>query len=423
MQYDNNNTSTYPLAKAVPLVVPLPCPVTPVTTNEKHFGNSTDKPHNSHNHAVATNGHDEGSRRTRRNPGGPSEEEADRILTDQGFTKGLIRSIHRSAEVFPLRFWVIDNSGSMNTPDGHRIHSMSNKALRFLACSRWAELQDTVAYHARMAAALEAPTSFRLLNPAAGGTEMFGVAERGPENIPGDLETALRTIGEVSPSGVTPLSDRVREIGFTIESARDELSASGHKAVIVLATDGLPSDRYGRSSQAELREFTRALRSLEGLPVWVVIRLCTDDDEVVDFYNNIDNDLELSIDVLDDFVAEAREVHENNPWLNYALPLHRMREMGFYHKLFDLIDERALTRDELREFFLLLYGPEILDGLPDPQVDWDRFLDRIAAVTTTGTDADLQWNPIRKRMTPWVDIRALDRRYGDHPFGCFPFFR
>merc|ERR1712224_639527 len=196
---------------------------------------------------------------------------------------------------------------------------------------------------------------------------------------------------------------------------KDDLNAMGLKAAVILATDGLPTDRYGQSSQFQQSEFKQALRSLEGLPVWVVIRLCTDDDEVVDFYNNIDNELELSLDVLDDFVAEAKEVYEHNKWLNYALPLHRVREMGFYHKLFDLIDERSLTRDELQDFFHLLYGADALDGLPDPHLDWQRFLDRVAEVNSKETP---QWNPIKKRMMPWIDIRKLDNKFGDG-FKCF----
>jgi hypothetical protein len=250
------------------------------------------------------------------------------------------------------------------------------------------------------------------------GTEMFGVAERGKEHIPDDLDNAVNTIQQIPPCGVTPLSERVREIKVIIESMKDQLFEKGHKAVIVLATDGLPSDRNGRSTKVQRNEFTQALRALEGLPVWVVIRLCTDDDDVVDFYNNIDNELELSLDVLDDFVAEAKEVYQHNKWLNYALPLHRMREMGFYHKLFDLIDERSLTRDELRDFFHLLYGADSLDGLPDPQVDWDKFLQRVATITN---DTGPQWNPIKNRMTPWVNIQKLDRKYGNKA-KCFSLF-
>jgi hypothetical protein len=99
-----------------------------------------------------------------------------------------------------------------------------------------------------------------------------------------------------------------------------------------------------------------AMRELEGLPIWIVVRLCTDNDKTVQFWNGLDQDLEVPLEVLgmcvvccfifqyvsfpfcsveglhdlpkslllklfcsDDFVAEATEVHEHNPWLKYVL--------------------------------------------------------------------------------------------------------
>ena len=56
------------------------------------------------------------------------------------------------------------------------------------------------------------------------------------------------------------------------------------------------------------------------------------------------------MDVLGDFFGEAKECYEHNKWLNYALPLHRLREMGCHHRVFDLIDERQLNKSELRYF-------------------------------------------------------------------------
>ena len=32
-----------------------------------------------------------------------------------------------------------------------------------------------------------------------------------------------------------------------------------------------------------------------------------------------------------------------NPWLNYSPPLHRAREIGAHHRIFDVLDERLLT--------------------------------------------------------------------------------
>jgi hypothetical protein len=65
--------------------------------------------------------------------------------------------------------------------------------------------------------------------------------------------------------------------------------------VIVLATDGMPTDERGISNDSVKNQFVNTLRSLEGLPVWLVIRLCTDDDTVVQYYNSLDDQLELSM--------------------------------------------------------------------------------------------------------------------------------
>lgn len=332
-------------------------------------------------------------------------------LTDQGYTRGLIESIARSNISFPLRIWVVDNSGSMMTGDGHRMVQTGNSDnVRFVDCSRWSEIQQTVEYHAQIAALLEAPTVFRLLNDPGRmvGPQQFSIAERGGDFLAEDLKVALNTMKNTQPSGVTPLSDHVREIRENVVSMKDDLLQSGQKVVIVLATDGLPSNSHGISSSHTRNEFQNALRSLEGLPVWVVVRLCTDEDNVVEFYNNLDSELELSLEVIDDFMGEAEEIYEHNRWLNYSLILQRIREGGFNHKLFDLLDERALTKDELLSFFALIFGE--FDGIPDPQIDWKGFVNHI---TTVVNQERRQWNPIKKKMMPWIDMKELSKKYGD----------
>ena len=49
----------------------------------------------------------------------------------------------------------------------------------------------------------------------------------------------------------------------------------------------------------------QAMRPLKDLPVWVVVRLCTNDDKIVDYWNRVDEELELSMDVLDDLGGEV----------------------------------------------------------------------------------------------------------------------
>eukprot|EP00934_Nitzschia_sp_Nitz4_P001282 Nitzschia sp. Nitz4//scaffold33_size148984//82558//83748//NITZ4_002932-RA/size148984-processed-gene-0.170-mRNA-1//-1//CDS//3329548439//1282//frame0 len=334
-------------------------------------------------------------------------------LKTQGFPGGLIDSMMESCQVFPLRFWVVDNSGSMNTGDGHRIvETPRSSSVKFVSCSRWAELQQTVEYHAQLAGLVQARTVFRLLNDPGRivGPQQFSIGEHGPDQIREEVATARDTMTKTSPSGCTPLALHIREIRSNVMSMLPQLQANGQRVAIVLATDGLPTDPHGRCNDSTKREFEDELRSLVGLPVWIVVRLCTDEDSVVDYYNGLDSQLELSLDILDDWVGEAKEVQSCNPWLTYGLCLHRMREMGFHHRLFDLLDERRFTLDEVREFLVLLLGAGAFDGAPDPNADMKGFLDHVKLAIS---QENKQWNPVSRRMVPWVDVKRLKSLYGE----------
>jgi len=236
----------------------------------------------------------------------------------------------------------------------------------------------------------------------------MSIADKGDHMINQDLQFIKETIRKASPSGITPLSRHVREIRDNIESMLPSLRSEGKRVAIILATDGLPSDDRGMSGTTERNEFIQSLKSLQGLPVWIVIRLCTDEDEVVDFYNDLDSQLELSIEVLDDFVAEAKEVYNYNKCLNYTLALHRCREMGYHDRLFDLLDERRLTLGELRDFLFILFGEEVFDGVPDPEADFDAFSTRISLMVN---NEKKQWNPIFKKPKRLIDMKTLNNEY------------
>merc|ERR1712096_379574 len=99
-----------------------------------------------------------------------------------------------------------------------------------------------------------------------------------------------------------------------------------------------------------------ALRRLcAQMPVQIVIRLCTDDAETVGFYNKIDDEYELPLDILDDYMSEAQEIMSNGKgWFAYTPILHRIREAGTLCKVLDAIDEAELRPPEVRQMVQLL---------------------------------------------------------------------
>lgn len=336
-------------------------------------------------------------------------------LMQQGFSTGLAHALATNANSFDHRIWVIDNSGSMKIPDGHRLTEGSKKEdIHIVPATRWEELQDTINYHCQMAALLDTPTKFRLINnPGVKvGPQEFGIAEHREKSIDEEIRVAMKVMKRTSPSGVTPLTRHIRQIQEHIQKVAPQLRKAGKQVAIVLATDGTPSDDQGYGGDHITEDFIRALRSLEGLPIWLVVRLCTDEEPVTNFYNNLDGQLEISLEVLDDFINEAKEVHKFNNWINYGLPMHRCRELGYHDRLFDLIDERALTKGELHEFCVLLFGPQNTQDLADPGADWKGFIKRLQVLLA---NESMQWNPMKKKVMPWISIKKLHKAFGEKP--------
>lgn len=80
----------------------------------------------------------------------------------------------------------------------------------------------------------------------------------------------------------------------------------------------------------------------------MVVRLCTNEADVAQAWNRVETNLEIELDVLDDLIGEATEIHQYNKWLTYGEPLHRLREWGVQLKDMDLLDESILAPEQMR---------------------------------------------------------------------------
>jgi hypothetical protein len=193
-----------------------------------------------------------------------------------------------------------------------------------------------------------------------------------------------------------------------VQTIAPALQAAGKRVTIHIASDGEASD--GNLSDA--------MRPLRDLPVWVVVRLCTDNDDIASYWNNIDNELELEMEVIDDLTGEAKEVYDQNPWLTYSTPLQRLREWGSSQKVCDLMDERPLRGSEICKMAGLIFGPGAADELPNPDLDFAAFEAALTAILEQHAEV---YCPLRKGLRPWFSLNLLRRKYGvESEVACLP---
>ena len=158
-------------------------------------------------------------------------------LAALGIPPGLSRVACDEARRVGLRLFVLDNSGSTAAMDGHVLRPGD----RLLSSSRWEEICSLAASAAALADATGTPAEFHLLNPLRRGASVEGedfVRTRGAADDGARLSTFL---ARVSPGGVTPLAERLRELrprleAFAAEAVRLHHAAPGRSTRQPVAT-------------------------------------------------------------------------------------------------------------------------------------------------------------------------------------------
>ena len=314
------------------------------------------------------------------------------FLNNNNWPRGLQNYIIQNSQKIAYRYFILDDSGSMASNDGKRLLRLSGpNNFKIVSCTRWTELGESMKFHTTLASALNVSCEFRMLN------SMTPVNIGGPDGHPEGLAIVHSVLND-SPGGQTPLCRHISEVINKVRSIESELRRTGQKACIIIATDGESSDG----------DLAKAMAPLQHLPVWVVIKLCTDDERVVEYWNGIDSKLEVDIDVLDDMSGESSEVYEVNPWLNYCEPIHRMREFGVLLREMDLLDERLLSADQARIVCSILFDIPLTE-LPHPEADFEGLIRRIDALNR---DYGKYYSLHYKRMLPLIDIASFRKCYG-----------
>ena len=224
------------------------------------------------------------------------------VMAKHGVPTGLANEMVKNVASFPQRIWIVDDSCSMQSGDG----AMMSFG-QMIKCTRAKELAQTVLVQAELAHALGASIEFQTLNGPCHSVD----SSNSNEQLAAVREYYDRRGGHPL-LGSTPLTEAVNKVIAKISPMVDSLRADGKRALVVLATDGLPNDSTS---------FLESMKKLQQLPCHVQIRLCTSDEGITQYWNELDKELERPLDVLDDVAGEAEECAKVNAWLQTSAVL------------------------------------------------------------------------------------------------------
>ena len=168
---------------------------------------------------------------------------------------------------------IVDDSGSMNTPITNSKHA-----------TRWEELKEVVSIVVRISTIFDED-----------GIDINFLNRPSYDNVRDNY--TINHILRDNPYGLTPLNNALQKV-------LDKYSDSAKPVLVVIATDGIPTDSLGYQ---DIETFTRTLKNRDYSKFYISFLACSDQENDVGYLNKLDRKIP-NIDTLDDYNSELQEV-------------------------------------------------------------------------------------------------------------------
>jgi hypothetical protein len=182
---------------------------------------------------------------------------------------------------------ILDDSSSMYTPIIDR--DQKNLSPFSQLPTRWDELKHVVSIVVDLASTL-----------APDGIDIYFL-NRAPLLRVNDSSRLNETFSRL-PNGPTPLTRVLSEV-LNIKRSK----VQDRKLLILIATDGLPTDDNGQNDLKRLEKVLRNERYPSEDRIYVTFIACTNDLQSVGYLNQFDKKIR-NVDVLDDYQSERAEI-------------------------------------------------------------------------------------------------------------------
>ena len=234
----------------------------------------------------------------------------------------------RALEGFDI-VMILDDSSSMRTPIIDREHPGINSPFHVFP-TRWDELKEIVTIVIDLAATVDPD-----------GIDVYFL-NRQPLLRVADSSQLNATFSH-PPNGPTPLT---RVLQYVLDLKRH--TVHDRKLLILIATDGIPTNDSGQNDLDNLERVLREERYPSIDRIFVTFLACTNDLDSVAYLNRFDRTIPY-VDVLDDYQSERAEVlaiqGKNFPFSygDYVVKL----LMGSVNPWYDHLDEKKVKRTKV----------------------------------------------------------------------------